>query len=247
VLGSGLEAKRPSAHFNRFVARARVRDFAFAIGKFVERSRVVDGVRVRVAGAQTELHSLPTALRRAAHAFGSLQNWYGGYALPQLNVIVGNLSFGGAEYPGIVFSTPDTATVAHEVAHQWFYGLVGNDQYADPWLDESLTAFTEQRFHHEYRCDIADPLDSSAHGLSTGMNYWGKHPSAYVNTIYRGGACALTRLRHDIGAVAFDAAMRGYVQANKGKIASTDDFLAAVRDAAPSYDLAAWEHLVGLN
>jgi aminopeptidase N len=79
------------------------------------------------------------------------------------------------------------------------------------------------------------------------MNYWGKHPSAYVNTIYRGGACALTRLRYDIGAVAFDAAMRGYVQANKGKIASTDDFLAAVRDAAPSYDLAAWEHLVGLN
>lgn len=30
-------------------------------------------------------------------------------------------------------------TTAHEVAHQWWYGIVGNDAYTHPWLDESLT------------------------------------------------------------------------------------------------------------
>ena len=118
-------------------------------------------------------------------------------------MILGDLPFGGSEYPGIVFSTPDNATIAHEVAHQWFYGMVGNDQYNDPFLDESLTAFAEQRFHKSYRCDLAGRSTGdmdSAPGWTTGRSI----AKAYEDTIYRGGACALTVLRRDIGAKAFD-------------------------------------------
>ena len=37
---------------------------------------------------------------------------------------------------GVPFSAILESTTAHEVAHQWFYNLVGNDQLDEPWLDE---------------------------------------------------------------------------------------------------------------
>jgi len=225
---------------------AELRDFAFAIGKFRSISEVVGATRVEVVGPSSLRRQMPDALRRAVNAFRKMQQWYGGYQLVRLKVVLGDLEFGGSEYPGLVFSTPDNATISHEVAHQWFYGLVGNDQYSDPFLDESLTAFSEQRFHKSYRCNLARPIRGK-HGLGTGMSYWQKHPAAYEDTIYRGGACALTVLQRDIGADVFDRALRAYVAANANKIAGVNDFLAAIRTAAPWYDLARWQKLVGLN
>lgn len=243
----GQQRLERGRHSNTYSSYARVRDIAFAIGQFSSHSTLVDGVRVEVVGASAVRSQLPAALRRAVNAFRTLQGWYGGYHLKSLKIAVGDLEFGGSEYPGLVFSTPDNATIAHEVAHQWFYGLVGNDQYADPFLDESLTAWAEQQFHRSYRCKLASPIDGRAHGLKYGMGYWQKHPGAYKHTIYRGGACALTVLRNDVGAAAFDSALRAYVQANVDKIAAREDFLAAVRAAAPWYDLARWERQVGLR
>jgi hypothetical protein len=223
------------------------RDFAFAIGRFKTVTRSVGDVEVSVVGSRAQRDQLKPALNRAVHAFRTLQRWYGGYDYFSLRLVLGDLPFGGSEYPGIVFSTPDNATIAHEVAHQWFYGLVGNDQYNDPFLDESLTAFAEQRFHHSYRCNLASPIDGRSHGLGTGMSYWQHHPDEYEQTIYRGGACALTVLQRDIGKAVFDRALRAYVTANANQIAGVDDFLAAIRNAAPGYDLARWERLVGLS
>ena len=64
----------------------------------------------------------------------------------------------GIEYPGItginlaVYDPAATvsgvaapvmleSTVAHEVGHQWFYNVVGNDQANEPWLDEAVTQY----------------------------------------------------------------------------------------------------------
>lgn len=222
------------------------RDVAFAIGRYRSLSRSVGHTLVTVyAPAALRAQQRP-ALDRAVRAFRTMQRWYGNYENEHFRVVLGDLEFGGSEYPGLVFSTPDNATIAHEVAHQWFYGLVGNDQYNDPFLDESLTAYAEQQFHRSYRCNLASPLDGRAHGLGTGMDYWQKHPKEYEHTIYRGGACALTVLRRDIGEAAFRGALRAYVAASAGKIAGLQDFLDAVRAAAPAYDLARWERLVGL-
>lgn len=29
---------------------------------------------------------------------------------------------------------------SHEVAHQWFYAVVGNNGYQEPWLDENFAS-----------------------------------------------------------------------------------------------------------
>jgi hypothetical protein len=246
VLPRGYPGLVTSRFTRRFEATTHARDFAFAIGKFTTLRRMVDGTAIEVAGSESVRSQLDAAMRRTVNAFKQMSKWYGKYTLDTLDVVVGDLPFGGSEYPGIVFSTPDNATIAHEVAHQWFYGMVGNDQYNDPFLDESLTAFAERRFHKSYRCDLARPIRGE-HGLSTDMSYWEKHPAAYEDTIYRGGACALTVLQRDLGADVFDRALRAYVAANADKIAGVNDFLVAIRNAAPGYDLARWQKLVGLH
>lgn len=37
--------------------------------------------------------------------------------------------------------------IVHETAHQWWYSLVGNDEYTNPWLDEALTEFSTLLFY----------------------------------------------------------------------------------------------------
>ena len=37
--------------------------------------------------------------------------------------------------------------IIHETAHQWWYGLVGNDEYHYPWLDEALTEYSTLLFY----------------------------------------------------------------------------------------------------
>ena len=36
-------------------------------------------------------------------------------------------------------------TPVHEVSHQWFYSIVGDDQWSEPWLDESFAEFSAAR------------------------------------------------------------------------------------------------------
>ena len=49
------------------------------------------------------------------------------------------------EYPGVVMvaskSQAYQQAIAHETAHQWFYGVVGNDQIENAWMDEGLVEF----------------------------------------------------------------------------------------------------------
>lgn len=70
----------------------------------------------------------------------------------------------GMEFPGIIamttglYSNADVLqggsmrtrlenVTVHEVAHQWFYNLIGNDQQNEPWLDEGLTQYVTLLYH----------------------------------------------------------------------------------------------------
>ena len=81
---------------------------------------------------------------------------YGAYPYPALTVCQADFPFGGMEYPGLIFlglpyfaeDWADTLEllIAHETAHQWFYALVGSDQYGDPWQDEALSEYAMLRY-----------------------------------------------------------------------------------------------------
>jgi hypothetical protein len=82
--------------------------------------------------------------------------WYGGYPYERVTVVDppwGGRGAGGMEYPTLItcgtklFTTPDMyepeSVTVHEAGHQWFYGLVGNNEFEAAWLDEGLNSYTD--------------------------------------------------------------------------------------------------------
>jgi hypothetical protein len=235
-------ARRPGGGTRLRIEAPRARDFALAVGPFRLRSTRVDGIRVRVfAIPQTSVALSRAALavaRRAVHAF---DGWFGRYGAGELDVVLGAFTtFGGMEYPELVFADAYPAAVAHEVAHQWWYGMVGDDQALEPWLDESFASFAEGRLLGFPDCSREPLADYGATRLTAPMRFFDAHP-LLIGAIYRGGACALRLLRTELGAARFDAMLRGYAARYHFGVATTAGFVAAVRAAAPTgFPLAAY-------
>jgi aminopeptidase N len=137
------------------------------------------------------------------------------------------------EYPTIIFSEVDKWTVAHEVAHQWWYGLVGNDQYAEPWLDESLATWSEELPWDPWVGCPSYAFPGTAR-LTSDMGYWGDHPAQY-DTVYDGGGCMLANLAKKFGSARFLQILRDYAADHRLGVARTEDFTAAIEAAAVAY------------
>ncbi|MBC8376842.1 MAG: M1 family metallopeptidase [FCB group bacterium] len=80
-----------------------------------------------------------------------LSGKFGMYTWPQIT-LAKSLGTGGMEYPMIILDYTDSEGLAvHEVGHNWFYGIFGNDELDDPWLDEGFTTFqTRWYLEHHY-------------------------------------------------------------------------------------------------
>ena len=100
------------------------------------------------------------ALEWAARALDTYENAFGPYPYRELNVIETATTAGGIEYPGMIvvasrlYDDPERQTffesaTAHEVAHQWWYNVVGNDQLNNPWLDEALAQYGTYLYYRD--------------------------------------------------------------------------------------------------
>lgn len=74
----------------------------------------------------------------------------GEYPYSKMTIIDAYVTAGGIEYPNIVFINDFISdrrqlaiTVVHEMAHQWFYGLLGNNQTRYGWMDEGFATYYE--------------------------------------------------------------------------------------------------------
>ncbi|KAE8765816.1 M1 family aminopeptidase [Georgenia thermotolerans] len=219
---------------HRFTAPA-VRDLTVTVGRLAVVHREVDGVRVHVgapAGTTTSpeawAEQVEASLTRLTAQLGPLP-----YADLWVSVLPGTTE--GVEFPGAVQMgdtdpREDAWLVTHELAHMWFYGLVGNNQARDPWLDESLASFVQQVVDDPDR--DPDPGEPGRLATQVGrpMTHWTEfdHPSAaYVRAVYVEGADALLRARRRAGAEPFDAALRVYLRDNGHRVAAPDDLARA--------------------
>lgn len=97
-----------------------------------------------------------TSLRCAVDSIETFSDIFMSYPYTTYSVVEADFIHGGMEYPNLSMISTDVSdhddylyVIVHETAHQWWYQLVGNDEYTYPWLDESLTEFSTMLFFDE--------------------------------------------------------------------------------------------------
>ena len=209
-----------------------VRDVSIVLAPdFTVHTRWVDGVKIRsysrpggVGGAAVaDLAKL--ALDREAARLGVAYGW------KSLTVVetAGGL---GLESPSLIWipaTTPSASLsylVHHEIAHQWFYGLVGNDQQREPFADEAaadLLARTVLGTIRGSKCE-PDELDRRITQYTAGC---------YYETIYIQGGNTLNRYRERMGTTRFWATVRDYLNTHRFGLAGSKQLLEMLRVASP--------------
>jgi hypothetical protein len=213
-----------------------VRDFGASIGRFETATAEValpEPVAVTVGVAEGVAASAQAYLDRVVPALEFFAFRYGPYPWDSFSLAITPDLGGGIEMPTHVMQGADTIgrTTPHEVAHQWFYGLVGNDQGRDPVLDEGLATYAEGRFEDTLSLFQSRPIpDDAVKRLDQPMTYWEEHQASYYRGVYVQGAVAVASL----GEVSFvDCALRHYVAANRFSVATPADLIAAAEVVWP--------------
>ncbi|MEU5278025.1 M1 family metallopeptidase [Streptomyces asoensis] len=207
----------------------RVRDFAWAAGPFRTAAQTTPGgVRVRSYWAPgTSAEGVRLNRADGVAAVDRFGREFGRYPYGELDLVMTPGFGGGMEYPGLVLlgTTEEGSAVVHEVAHQWWYGIVGNDEYAAPWLDESFAQYANARFYgwesRDCWSDVTWPDDEAA--LTASMAYWSRHRGEY-HLVYTAGPCALADLERTLGAPTMARLLERYAQEHWYGVSTTADF-----------------------
>lgn len=233
----------------------QVRDFACMLYSSGVRQAVDTQNGVTVYSYALTDNSAARGLALAKEALAFYGNMLGAYPYKTFTVAQAELSSGGMEYPGLVMIQRElyltgyerdlALTLYHEVAHQWFYGVVGNDQIFAPWIDEAVACYMgmlpfEENDPETYKlfCTFFLETQAALGGRIDGTLY-DYDESAYANSVYWRGGAMLHALRAELGDEAFFAGLKLYVERNAYRVATKGDLVSAF-EAASGRQLTVW-------
>ncbi|MEW6083597.1 MAG: M1 family metallopeptidase [Chloroflexota bacterium] len=211
-------------------------------------------VEATAGGAQIRAYYFPgyeaegaAILNAAVRAIGLWESQFAPFPYGSLSIVQSDLN-DGQEYDGLVFLATKfydeyngsarsnlVAIGVHEIAHQWWYGLVGSDPALEPWLDEALSVYSEALFYEyiypnsydwwwNFRVNYFGPsgyVDTTVYEAPTFR--------AYVNAVYLNGANFMEALHIRMGDDAFFAFLRDYASRYGRGRATAYDFFAVAR------------------
>ncbi|MDX1377921.1 MAG: M1 family metallopeptidase, partial [Anaerolineales bacterium] len=246
------------------VANGPARDFYLAASpNYEEYSQTFGEVTIRAYAPKGDEKGAEFALDVAANSMEIFSQRYAPYPYTELDIVSTPTLALGIEYPGAIAitsriydinteinGTPASiymeSTVAHEVGHQWFYALVGDDQLDDPWLDESLTQFiTLQYYTDRYGEGPANAFKSSLEGrwarvgnanIPIGMPVAGYQGAEYSAIVYGRGPLFFVALRDEMGSDTFDSFIKEYTETLSWGIA-TPEYLQSLAESHCACDL----------
>jgi hypothetical protein len=216
-----------------------------AVGKVVIRSYFFEGHEGAGQGM----------LNAAVKAVGLFEAIFVPYPYASLSVVETEVP-DGQEYDGLSFlgatfydqyggsNRSNMVSIGvHEIAHNWWFGLVGNDQAMEPWLDEALAVYSERIFYElaspgysdwwwGFRVNYFNPSGWVNTSIYDGGSYRG-----YVNAVYLTGTYFLEDLRVRMGDRDFYNFLQDYATRYSYQRATGADFFAVAR-ANTSADLS---------
>ena len=238
------EVNGDSIHYHLDAARTFVLS---ASDRFKVDESAVGSVKIQSYYFEGDENASKAVVWMATQSLGLYQAKYAPYPYQSLSIVETNVP-DGQEYDGLVFlgdkfysdyngtAKSDLVTIGtHEIAHQWWFGLVGDDQAMEPWLDEALAVYSERIFYQynypnfgdwwwSFRVNYFGPqgyVDSSIYDFATFR--------AYVNAVYLNGAEFLDDLRTRVGDDAFFGFLKDYAASFAHGHATGDDFFAVLR------------------
>jgi hypothetical protein len=194
------------------------------------------------------------ALQYAAAALRIYCEHYGPYPFRDMAVVSAPLLFYGMEYPGINLIGIDLYgenredlefLVAHEVAHQWWYSVVGNDPVNVAWLDEGLAEYStytyyearygqptaeahaELRWRYPYQYAVDKGLDTVVNQPLSAFSI-----ANYETMVYAKGALFFDALRREMGDEVYYRVLREYLDRYRYGIAVPADFMAVAEEVS---------------
>ncbi|MBN1642721.1 MAG: M1 family metallopeptidase [Anaerolineae bacterium] len=237
------------------VVSGPMRDWTMvASAAFEAQTTQVDDIIVRSTYRAGDDEGGTRALDYAARSLDIYQELIGPYPFNELDVVATPTRAGGIEYPGLVVIAQsmygsaggffELATV-HEVAHQWWYSLIGNDQLDEPWLDEALTQYTsmlyyEQRYGPEAAALVRatyfeapyEQLAPEDQALAVGMPVAAYGEGLYGPIVYGKGPLFFHALRARVGDSTFYRILQAYADDHAYQIAYPRDLVATVEQVS---------------
>lgn len=214
-----------------------LRDVTFTVGELELARTSAEGLTVTVAvpaaGSRAPADAWAEEVRDAAEA---LADRFGPVPYDELWISVLPGATDGVEYSGAiqfgdVSPRRERWLVVHEVAHQWFYGLVGNNQARHPWLDEAFANYAQRLVTGDD--DLSGDEEGVPGAVGRSMEFFAdqRRPGrTYVDTVYLDGGEALLAARQAGGPDGFDAAVRRYLAENAHDVATPGDLAGALEE-----------------
>jgi hypothetical protein len=231
VLATGTE-DRPG----HWTATA-VNDLAIAVGHFRTATAVANGpagVKVTVAADAGVSDQPGPYAAKIAKVIEQYTSRFGPFPFPSYTLAITPGLSGGIEYPMLVHTGPGALgrSTSHEIGHQYFYGLVANDQGRDPWLDEGLASWAEAGYEGSLPQFTSRTIPVSGRGrLGRPTSYWDAFRRDYYADVYVQGVQALGALGPP---AEVDCALRHYVAANAYRVARPADLISALTTVFPN-------------
>ncbi|MGW1066692.1 M1 family metallopeptidase [Streptomyces aureus] len=224
-----------------------------AIGRYdVTRSTARNGLPVYVAVDPTQTGASKKVLGKIPEIMDWEEYNFGPYPFSSTGAIVDRPDDVGYAletqtrpvFPG----APDTATLVHELAHQWFGDSVTPKSWKDMWLNEGFATYAEwlwqedhggdsarEIFESLYKGEYYEPVDNS--------EVWAFPPAdppsaAQISDppVYYRGAMVLQKIRQLVGDDTFYDIVQGWTAAHRHANADTAEFTAYVEKSAPDKD-----------
>lgn len=231
-----------------------VRDFAWAASSnFKTYNKVIDGINIKFYFMNANNVKINKAITTLKNTIETFNERFGKYPYSSYSIVESYFPT-GMEYPGLVLIPSSyfnenksmsglEGVIVHETAHQWWYGVVGNNEIDEAWLDEGLATYSKviyfeniygtsyaREYYKKNILSIYESKRKSIKGREIILKpiYEFDDWREYDTLVYKKGAVIFDVIRSKIGDKKFFSILRKYYNDNRYKNANTKDFINTV-------------------